>query len=229
MIIHQPLRIVSYGCHVSSTALLASLCGRQICCLHPSVQCDLTAAVQAAAPQVEFHASSKIYNIKMTANDSEIKYLQQFSMDEKLTPSVRTNCTSNLLCCPLAHLSYTLEIQETFDPRGGHCRVVTRTFSDGRTDGRTDRQTDGRTMVAGASVTWKHCSVLFEITWDKTLASARTWCVRADASASARTHLPPLPLSLPPLPLSLPPSPPLPSPPLPLSLPPLLSPRPRGR
>jgi hypothetical protein len=35
--------------------------------------------------------------------------------------------------------------------------VVTRTFSDGRTD--------DRTMAAGASVTWTHCSILFEVTW----------------------------------------------------------------
>jgi hypothetical protein len=58
----------------------------------------------------------------------------------------------------------------------GHCptaRVVTRTFSDGRTD--------DRTMAARASVTWTHCSVLFEVTWGKTARSARTrTCVRAD-------------------------------------------------
>jgi hypothetical protein len=48
-------------------------------------------------------------------------------------------------------------------------RVVTRTFSDGRTDGRTD----DRTMAVGASVTWTHCSVLFEVTWGKTAAYAR--------------------------------------------------------
>jgi hypothetical protein len=47
-------------------------------------------------------------------------------------------------------------------------RVVTRTFSDG--------QTDDRTMAAGASVTWTHCSILFEVTWGKTR------CVRADAA-----------------------------------------------
>jgi hypothetical protein len=68
--IHQPLHTVSYGCHVSSTALLASLCGGQICCLFPFMQCDLTVAVQAAAPQVGFHASSRIYNIEMIGNDS---------------------------------------------------------------------------------------------------------------------------------------------------------------
>jgi hypothetical protein len=57
-------------------------------------------------------------------------------------------------------------------------RVVTRTITDGRTDGRMD----GRTMAAGASVTWTHYSVLFEVTWDKTLASARMLgCVHTDA------------------------------------------------
>jgi hypothetical protein len=40
--------------------------------------------------------------------------------------------------------------------------------------GRTDGRTDDRTMAAGASVTWTHCSVLFEVTWGKTAASART-------------------------------------------------------
>jgi hypothetical protein len=29
----------------------------------------------------------------------------------------------------------------------------------------TDGQTDDRTMAAGASVTWTHCSILFEVTW----------------------------------------------------------------
>jgi hypothetical protein len=94
-------------------------------------------------------------------------------------------------------------------------------------------QTDGRTMAAGASVTWMHCSVFFKVTWYKTR------CVRADATmrprlrpcprgrspasartwVSARMHLPPLP------------SPSLPSPPLPspLSLPPLYCPRGREK
>jgi hypothetical protein len=43
-------------------------------------------------------------------------------------------------------------------------------------------RTDGRTMAAGSSVTWTHCSVRYEVTWDKTLSSARTeWrpCGRA--------------------------------------------------
>jgi hypothetical protein len=48
-------------------------------------------------------------------------------------------------------------------------------------------------MAAGASVTWTHCSVLFEVTWDKTRASTRTGCVRTDALASARTHSLPSP------------------------------------
>jgi hypothetical protein len=34
-----------------------------------------------------------------------------------------------------------------------------------RTDERTEDRTDDRTMAAGASVTWTHCSVLFEVTW----------------------------------------------------------------
>jgi hypothetical protein len=55
--------------------------------------------------------------------------------------------------------------------RGVVLRVVTRTFSDGRTD--------GRTMAMGASVTWTHCSVLFEVTWGKTRTSARTGSVPA--------------------------------------------------
>jgi hypothetical protein len=102
--------------------------------------------------------------------------------------------------------------------------VVTRMFSDRRTDERTDDQT----MAAGASVTWTHCSVLFEVT------KGKTRCDRADATirprgrwgASVRTSMsartqpsvradmgihadasPSPPLSLPPLPspLSLPP------------------------
>jgi hypothetical protein len=57
---------------------------------------------------------------------------------------------------------------------------VTRTFSDGRTD--------DRTMAVGASVTWTHCSVLFEVTWGKTAASARMHHrSRGRMVASART------------------------------------------
>jgi hypothetical protein len=65
--------------------------------------------------------------------------------------------------------------------------------------GQADGRTDDRTMPAGASVTWTHCSVLFGVTWGKTR------CVRADAGVRpcGRISLPPLP------------SPPLPSPPLP--------------
>jgi hypothetical protein len=82
-------------------------------------------------------------------------------------------------------------------------KVVTRTFSDGRTD--------DRMLAVGVPVTWTHCSVLFEVTWGKTRrvradatmrprgrtrvraetsASARTRpCIRADALASARTPM----------------------------------------
>jgi hypothetical protein len=70
---------------------------------------------------------------------------------------------------------------------GTGARVVMRTISDGW----TDRRTDGRTMAAGASVTWTHCSILFEVTWDKTLASARTWCDRADMDVRADAFLHP--------------------------------------
>jgi hypothetical protein len=34
-------------------------------------------------------------------------------------------------------------------------------------------------MAAAASVTWTHCSVLFEVTWGKTAVSARTGSVQA--------------------------------------------------
>jgi hypothetical protein len=39
-------------------------------------------------------------------------------------------------------------------------------------------------MVAGASVTWTHCSVLFEVTWGNTVR------VRADATMRPRGHRP---------------------------------------
>jgi hypothetical protein len=59
--------------------------------------------------------------------------------------------------------------------------IVTRTFS--------DEQTDDRTMATGASVTWMHCSNLFEVTWVKQGASVQTRpCVRADAPAFTRTQ-----------------------------------------
>jgi hypothetical protein len=54
--------------------------------------------------------------------------------------------------------------------------------------GRTDGRTDDRTMAAGASVTWTHYSILFEVTWGKTAASARTHqCPHGREHASART------------------------------------------
>jgi hypothetical protein len=105
----------------------------------------------------------------------------------------------------------------------------------------TDGQTDGRTMAARASVTWTHCSVLFEVTWEKTrrvhadmsmrphgrtrvcedapMSARKQPSVRADASPSPPFSLPPLP------------SPPLPSPPLPspFSLLPLYCPRGREK
>jgi hypothetical protein len=47
---------------------------------------------------------------------------------------------------------------------------------------------DDRTMAAGASVTWAHYSVLFEVTWGKTAASAGTHQhPRGRDHASART------------------------------------------
>jgi hypothetical protein len=42
-------------------------------------------------------------------------------------------------------------------------------------------RTDDWTMAAGASVTWTHCSVLFEVTWDKTRCVRANMGVRADA------------------------------------------------
>ena len=59
--------------------------------------------------------SSRIYNIEITGNDLGIKYLQPFAMDEKLTPFIKTNRISNLLCYPLVNLSHTTEIHDTFD------------------------------------------------------------------------------------------------------------------
>jgi hypothetical protein len=57
-------------------------------------------------------------------------------------------------------------------------------------------------MTAGSSVIWTHCSVRYEVTWDKTLATARTrLCVRADIGV--RPHLPafhPRPRPCPPVP-----------------------------
>jgi hypothetical protein len=44
----------------------------------------------------------------------------------------------------------------TIDSVGPIVRVVMWTITDGRTD--------GRTMAVGASVTWTHCSVCYEVT-----------------------------------------------------------------
>jgi hypothetical protein len=90
-------------------------------------------------------------------------------------------------------------------------RVVMRTMTDERTDGRTD----DRTMAAGSSVTWMHCSVRYEVTWGlNTCIRADTRYVRTDwvrpheHLASAWTHLFPPSSLLPSLPPpSLPPSP----------------------
>jgi hypothetical protein len=49
-------------------------------------------------------------------------------------------------------------------------------------------RTDGWTMAARASVTWTHCSVLFEVIWGKTVR------VRTDIGPSARMSSPPSPL-----------------------------------
>jgi hypothetical protein len=56
---------------------------------------------------------------------------------------------------------------------GSLYRVVTRMITDGWMDG----QSDGRTMAVGSSVTWTNCSVRYEVTWGKTLASALTGSV----------------------------------------------------
>jgi hypothetical protein len=54
-------------------------------------------------------------------------------------------------------ISYSVQLDADWQEEVISSMVVTRTFSDGRTD--------DRTMAAGASVTWTHCSVLFEVTW----------------------------------------------------------------
>jgi hypothetical protein len=48
--------------------------------------------------------------------------------------------------------------------------------------GWTDGRTDGRMMAAGASVTGTHCSVLFGVTWDKTVR------VHVDATMRPREY-----------------------------------------
>jgi hypothetical protein len=68
-------------------------------------------------------------------------------------------------------------------------RVVTRMI--------TDRRTDGRTMAVGASVTWMHCSVRYEVTWGKTLPSARTSSVLAMDAKGLHKGSSNIPFSLP--------------------------------
>jgi hypothetical protein len=59
-------------------------------------------------------------------------------------------------------------------------------------------RTDGRTMAAGASVTWTHCSVCFEVIWGKTLLSARMrTCVRAMDAKGLHKGSSNIPFSLP--------------------------------
>jgi hypothetical protein len=53
----------------------------------------------------------------------------------------------------------------------------------------TDGRTDSRLMAAGASVTWTHYSVLFEVTWGKKRASARTR-MRPRERAASRQWMP---------------------------------------
>jgi hypothetical protein len=61
-----------------------------------------------------------------------------------------------------------------------HCRRAHTGLSRGRF--RTDGRTDDWKMAARVSVTWTHCSVLFEVTWGKTR------CIRADATMRPRRH-----------------------------------------
>jgi hypothetical protein len=82
------------------------------------------------------------------------------------------------------------------DYTGVDVMVDTRTFSDGRTN--------DRTMAAGASVTWTHYSVLFEVTWGTTRRVPNNASARMRPCPRGRISLPsPLPpLSPPPLPPS---------------------------
>jgi hypothetical protein len=64
----------------------------------------------------------------------------------------------------------------------------------------TDGRTDDPTMAAGASVTWTHCSVLFEVTWGKTTASARTGSIQAMDAKGLYKGSSNIPFSLPSLP-----------------------------
>jgi hypothetical protein len=82
----------------------------------------------------------------------------------------------------------TRQLNTALDEHGCHADVFGRT--------------DDRTMAAGASVTWTHCSVLFEVTWGKTR------CVHADAPKRPHGHGRPRGRIS--LPSPLPPSPPLP-------------------
>jgi hypothetical protein len=56
-------------------------------------------------------------------------------------------------------------------------------------------------MAAGASVTWTHYSVLFEVTWGKTLASVRTGSVQAMDAKGLNKGSSNIPFSLPSSPL----------------------------
>jgi hypothetical protein len=56
-------------------------------------------------------------------------------------------------------------------------------------------------MAAGASVTWTHCSVLFEVTWGKTLASVRMGSVQAMDAKGLHKGSSNIPFSLPSSPL----------------------------
>jgi hypothetical protein len=74
--------------------------------------------------------------------------------------------------------------------RGGECvpdggRVVTRMI------------TDGRTMAAGSSVTYTHCSVRYEVTWGKTLAFAPTGSIHAMDAKGLHKGSSNIPFSLP--------------------------------
>jgi hypothetical protein len=64
-----------------------------------------------------------------------------------------------------------------------------------------NRRMDGRTMATGASVTWTHCSVFFEVTWDKTLASARMGNIQAMDAKGLHKGSSNIPFLLPSLPL----------------------------
>jgi hypothetical protein len=52
-------------------------------------------------------------------------------------------------------------------------------------------------MAVGASMTWTHCSVRYEVTWGKTLASARTGSVHAMDAKGLHKGSSNIPFSLP--------------------------------